>query len=119
MINLRDQFGKELFRANLNLAELDGKPCARCGKIPEIVKKVLLDRNLQINGITYNKGDEVAFTSDLEKKEVRLLERSGKVFIDRKNRIDCDGGDRKENLVTYHTDCWKEMASEEDGKTTS
>jgi len=39
MINLRDQFGQELFRANLNIAELDGRPCTNCGTVPPIVRK--------------------------------------------------------------------------------
>lgn len=33
------QFKKELFRANLNLSELDGKPCVKCGKIPLVIRK--------------------------------------------------------------------------------
>ena len=37
--NIIKQFKKELFRANLNLPELDGKPCAKCGKIPPIIRK--------------------------------------------------------------------------------
>ncbi len=54
MINLRDQFGHELFRANLNLAELDGKPCIKCGKIPPVIKKkingkVVIDRSGRVD----------------------------------------------------------------------
>ena len=71
------QFGHELFRPNLNIAELDGVPCAKCGIVP-------LTQRKKVNG---------------------------KWTVDRSSRIDCDAGDGKEKVETYHVECWKEIAS--------
>lgn len=48
------QFKEELFRANLNLPELDGKACAKCGKIPPVIKKrvkrkLVVDRSSRVD----------------------------------------------------------------------
>jgi len=78
------QFKNELFRPNLNVAELDGIACAKCGIVPFI-----------------------------QKKRVK-----GKWIVDRSSRIDCDGGEGKEKLETYHVECWRKLASEREEKTT-
>ena len=77
-INLHDQLKRELFRSNLNISELDGIPCSKCGKIPHIVKKKI----------------------------------DGKLVVDRTSRIDCDSGDKKEQLETYCKEpCWNDLVN--------
>lgn len=53
-ISLTEQFKQELFRPNLNVPELDGVACTRCGEVPPVVKKklggkLIVDRTSRID----------------------------------------------------------------------
>ncbi len=66
--------------SNLNLINLDGVPCKKCGKVPSVFKR----KKLNDEGVEFE-------------------------YIDRSSRVDCDSG-RRENscLETYCEECyWK------------
>ncbi len=77
-----DNLASDLFSTELNLKELDGKPCNWCGIVPEIK---WIDR--ETNG--------------------RFLPRKQQ-YMDRTSRIDCDAAVKKQQsrLMTYHVKCW-------------